>query len=54
MPILWIKCPSFLEPTYALRPPPPPLKKKGTLENNVDPDQMPQNAMSDQGVHCMQ
>ena len=23
------------------------------LANNVDPDQMPQNAASDQGLHCL-
>ena len=26
---------------------------KGTLANNVDPDQTPQNAASDQGLHCL-
>ena len=26
---------------------------KGTLANRVDPDQMPQNAASDQGLHCL-
>ena len=25
----------------------------GTLANSVDPDQMPQNAASDQGLHCL-
>ena len=28
--------------------------KRGTLANSVDPDQMPQNAASDQGLHCLQ
>ena len=26
---------------------------KGTLANSADPDQTPQNAASDQGLHCM-
>ena len=26
---------------------------KGTLANSVDPDQMPQNAASDQGLRCL-
>ena len=26
---------------------------KGTLANSVHPDQTPQNAVSDQGVHCL-
>ena len=26
---------------------------KGTLANSVDPDQTPQNAASDQGLHCL-
>ena len=26
---------------------------KGTVANNVDPDQTPQNAASDQGLHCL-
>ena len=26
---------------------------KGTLSNSVDPDQTPQNAASDQGLHCL-
>ena len=25
----------------------------GTLANSVDPDQTPQNAASDQGLHCL-
>ena len=25
----------------------------GTLANSVDPDQMPQNAAADQGLHCL-
>ena len=25
----------------------------GTLANSADPDQMPQNAASDQGLHCL-
>ena len=27
---------------------------KGYLENSADPDQTPQNAASDQGIHCLQ
>ena len=27
---------------------------KGSLANSVDPDQTPQNAASDQGLHCLQ
>ena len=27
--------------------------KKGALANSVDPDQTPQNAASDQGIHCL-
>ena len=27
---------------------------KGELANSADLDQMPQNAMSDQGLHCFQ
>ena len=27
---------------------------KGYLVNSADPDQMPQNAASDQGLHCLQ
>ena len=27
---------------------------KGTLANSVDPDQTPQNAASDLGLHCLQ
>ena len=27
---------------------------KGYLANSADPDQMPQNAASDQGLHCLQ
>ena len=26
---------------------------KGPLANGVDPDQMPHNAASDQGLHCL-
>ena len=26
---------------------------KGTLANNVDPDQTPHSAASDQGLHCL-
>ena len=26
---------------------------KGTLANSIDPDQMLQNAASDQGLHCL-
>ena len=36
------------QPIYAKRP------IKRTLANNVDPDQTPQNAASDQGLHCLQ
>ena len=27
--------------------------QKGYLANSVDPDQMPLNAASDQGLHCL-
>ena len=27
---------------------------KGYLASSADPDQMPQNAASDQGLHCLQ
>ena len=27
---------------------------KGYLENSADPDQLPQNTASDQGLHCLQ
>ena len=27
---------------------------KGTLANSADPDQTPQNAASDPGLHCLQ
>ena len=27
---------------------------KGYLANSADPDQTPQNAASDQGLHCLQ
>ena len=29
------------------------VSTKGTLANSGDPDQMPQNAASDQGLHCL-
>ena len=29
-----------------------PYSDKQALANSVDPDQMPQNAESDQGLHC--
>ena len=35
------------EPIYAYR------LIKWTLTNSVDPDQTPQNAVSDQGLHCL-
>ena len=28
--------------------------RKRVMANNADPDQMPQNATSDQGLHCLQ
>ena len=31
----------------------PGILLKGTLANSVDPDQIPQNATSDQGLHCL-
>ena len=30
------------------------VSHKGTLANSMDPDQTPQNAVSDQGLHCLQ
>ena len=27
--------------------------KRSTLANNADPDQMPHNVASDQGLHCL-
>ena len=29
------------------------VSTKGTLANSGDPDHMPQNAASDQGLHCL-
>ena len=42
-----IKDCSTTYPIYAKRP------IKGTLTNIADPDQTPQNAASDQGLHCL-
>ena len=30
-----------------------PASHKGSLANSVDPDQTPQNAASDRGLHCL-
>ena len=37
----------IIETIYAKHP------IKGTLTNSIDPDQMPQNAASDQGQYCL-
>ena len=31
----------------------PKYWERNTFANSVDPDQMPQNAASDQGLHCL-
>ena len=31
----------------------PSVKFCGTKENNADPDQTPQNEVSDEGLHCL-
>ena len=38
---------SLLNPLYTGHP------ERGTLANIADPDQMPHNVASDQGLHCL-
>ena len=55
-----LRCAQMSEGTFSdvtarvsLNPFKPSVPLKRTLANSVDPDQTPQNAASDQGLHCL-